>query len=308
MSDYSGSFPPPPEDPPAYTGSFPPPPEEPAYAGSFPPPTDAPPPVEVEAEPEPVAPQGRLGTFDLGLDVTVAPPPQEAADEGPAHVADAVLLTYTGLLTAAPFNAISMLAASNNLPGGVLLDLVRGPMGQDTDHPAHRLERGEISAQQFADQLEERLAELGATIDYETQIRPLLIDLDLNEIVVEYILDIRQEGYRTGLVMNASREVAMGRRQLVPVHALFDVVVESWNQGIRKPNRVMYAQAIRLLGIEDPQRVVVLDPSLQNVEAARSAGAVGIQVVRDPVQALRQLNVHLGRSTAAGLSIAMDET
>ncbi len=60
--------------------------------------------------------------------------------------------------------------------------------------------------------------------------------LEVHDVVVERVRALRAEGYRTGLVTNNVKEASAQWRVLVPVDELFEVVVDSSEVGMRKPN------------------------------------------------------------------------
>ncbi len=61
---------------------------------------------------------------------------------------------------------------------------------------------------------------------------------------------------------------------MVPLDELFDVVVDSSEVGVRKPDPRIFELALAELGDVDPARSVFLDDFLGNVEAARRLGHV----------------------------------
>jgi putative hydrolase of the HAD superfamily len=77
----------------------------------------------------------------------------------------------------------------------------------------------------------------------------------------------------------------------------FDVVVESFVVGLRKPDPEIYRLTLRKLGVP-AAATVFLDDLGVNLKAARELGIKTIKVV-DPAAALRQLaeltGVNLGR-------------
>ena len=57
----------------------------------------------------------------------------------------AVLFDFGGVFTESPFDAIRSLEEERGSQPGQLQEIVFGPYHEDTDHPWHRLERGETS-------------------------------------------------------------------------------------------------------------------------------------------------------------------
>jgi putative hydrolase of the HAD superfamily len=209
---------------------------------------------------------------------------------------------FIGVVVASPYPAIAALGSSIGMDGGDLLDLVVGPQHRDTDHPFHRLERGEITSAQYDDELAIRMEGVATPITYE-MIRTAFVGLDVNEVVIEYLEDLKTDGYRTAMITNNFRDASMYWKQMLPLHELFDVVIDSSVVGVRKPNPTIFRIALQKLGDAVPGRSLYLDDALGNVEGARSIGMQGVHVVRDPGYALRQVDVLLGRSNAAGVDL-----
>jgi putative hydrolase of the HAD superfamily len=76
---------------------------------------------------------------------------------------------------------------------------------------------------------------------------------------------------------------------LVPIDELFDVVVDSSEEGMRKPDPAIFRTALDRLGVDDPRRVIFLDDFEGNILAARSLGMHAILVGPDPRPALDEL-------------------
>ena len=92
-----------------------------------------------------------------------------------------------------------------------------------------------------------------------------------------------------GPTMAASDERAA---QATKVMALFDVIVESSVEGVRKPQPRIYQIACERLGVA-PQRTVFLDDLGINLKPARAMGMTTIKVVAEE-QALRELSAATG--------------
>ena len=61
-----------------------------------------------------------------------------------------MLIDFTGVLTTSPFPAIGSLGDEAGVDPEVVLELMMGDYTADTDHPWHRLERGEITILDYA--------------------------------------------------------------------------------------------------------------------------------------------------------------
>jgi epoxide hydrolase-like predicted phosphatase len=199
----------------------------------------------------------------------------------------AVLFDLTGVLTTSPWPALTA-------AGGGNVELLVGPYHEDTDHPWHRLERGEITIEQWVGDMQVLAEEAGTTLD----LRPLgaLLDtLVVHDHVVARVAELRAEGYRTALVTNNIRQGSAAWRALLAVDDLFDVVVDSSAVGLRKPNPAIFTHTLDLLGGIEPARAVLLDDVETNLAGARLAGLHTILVGDPPDPALVELDLLLGR-------------
>jgi putative hydrolase of the HAD superfamily len=121
--------------------------------------------------------------------------------------------------------------------------------------------------------------------------------LEVHDVVIERIRRLRADGYRTGLVTNNVKEASSQWRELVPVDELFEVIVDSSEVGMRKPNPAIFLHALELLGGVAAERAVFLDDASGNVVGARAAGLQAILVdAADPSVALAELDSLLGSS------------
>jgi epoxide hydrolase-like predicted phosphatase len=168
--------------------------------------------------------------------------------------------------------------------GDDLLELMLGPYDEDTDHPWHQVERGEIP-----------LAEYGVWLIEETKARGLelprqmLQQMQPHGVVVERARQLRAEGYRTAILTNNAREVGDDWRAIVPIDELVDVVVDSCLVGMRKPNPDIYRYTAELLGVA-VDRCVFLDDAPGNVAGAEAVGMRAILVDLDVAPALAELD------------------
>ncbi len=209
---------------------------------------------------------------------------------------EAILFDFNGVLTTSPFEHMAALGTDNGVDGEVVLELMLGPYDEDTDHAWHRFERGEITVMEYGTDLLERAAAAQIEIDF-TQLADLMSRLEVHDVVVDRVRELRSAGYRTALVTNNVKEASKQWRVLVPVEELFEVVVDSSEVGMRKPNPAIYLHALDLLGGVAPDRAVFLDDASGNVAGARRAGLHAILVdAAEPSGALAQLDVLLQRS------------
>lgn len=118
----------------------------------------------------------------------------------------AVVFDFGGVFIDSPFAAVADAAVRQGLDPQRLNDVVFGSYDQDTDHPWHQLERGEISVIEARDRI---IA--GSVADGGTEIDPFVVLADVagGEIrsdMVEFCVEVRALGLKTGLLTNNARE------------------------------------------------------------------------------------------------------
>jgi len=208
---------------------------------------------------------------------------------GTSREIDAVVFDFGGVLTRfSPFTAIAALRAGAGVEPEQVLELLLGPYHEDTDHPFHRMERGEISAVVWFSEASEALAQRGIELDLG-KLAGLFRSLGMHDVVVERVRALRAERYKTAILTNNIREAGDEWRSMLDVDALFDVVVDSSAVGMRKPNPAIYRHVCELLGVA-PERTVFLDDAAGNVAGARAVGMHAVLVEADPMPALAELD------------------
>jgi putative hydrolase of the HAD superfamily len=200
----------------------------------------------------------------------------------------AVLFDYGGVLTEGLGPLFIGLVEGSGASIPELATLLIGSYGEDGDHMWHRLERGEVSFQEFCDWARAEGTQRGWQLDLSAM-PELLGKLAIREGVVARVRELRAAGYRTGLITNNVREFNASWRPQLPVDELFEIVVDSSATGLRKPNPRIYELALERLGVQ-AEEAVFLDDFPVNVEGARQVGMHAILVGEDWQQALTELD------------------
>ena len=201
---------------------------------------------------------------------------------------DAVLYDFGGVFTRSPFTAVDEGSDELGLERDMVFEVLFGPYGEDTDHPWHRLERGEVTLAEARQALLALAADRGLADDPFTFLGRLGGRDDQREAVVARALAIKASGVRTALVTNNIAEFGDGWRAMVPVDDLFDDVIDSCQVGLRKPNPAMFRAALDALDVA-PAQSVFLDDYLGNVTAAVELGMHAIHVGADRLAAFDEL-------------------
>jgi len=207
----------------------------------------------------------------------------------------AVIFDFGGVFIDSPFTALVDAAAAQGLDPEVVLEVVFGPYDRDTDHPWHRLERGEIRLTAARDEIvligEERT---GRTIE-PFDLLAALAGGGVREEFVACCRSQRAAGRRTGLLTNNAAEFEEFWTPVLPLDELFDDVVDSSAVGLRKPDPRIYHLALERLGV-DAAETVFVDDAVGNVVGARAVGMRAVHVgprPSDVAAAIAELEDHL---------------
>ncbi len=204
---------------------------------------------------------------------------------------EAVLWDFGGVITESPFDAFARYERANGLPEGA----VRRINSRNPDGNAWALfERSQIDRPEFRRQFEAEAAALGYRLDANA-----VLDLIQGPVRPRMVAALRAVAarYRTACLTNNMRapgEDSPRARQIAEAMTLFDVVVESREAGVRKPEPGFYRLACERLGVE-PRACVFLDDLGINLKPARAMGMVTIKVESE-AQALADLEAALGHS------------
>jgi putative hydrolase of the HAD superfamily len=180
------------------------------------------------------------------------------------------------------------------------MKLFMGDYAADTDHPWHRLERGELSFDECRRLNGIAMAEHGlkpisiapsaekATADTADKSPKPPMEFHPDEDMIELVRKLRTAGIRTGLLTNNIREFKPLWRPLLPFDELFDDIVDSHEVGMRKPNPAIYQLALtRLSAVAG--RTAFADDLPSNVHAATNLGLFGVVVDVDSAPARAEI-------------------
>jgi len=206
----------------------------------------------------------------------------------PRHF-DAVLFDFGGVFTPSPFGAFESVARELGVEPGVVLEIVFGPYELDTDHPWHRLERGELGLGDARAEIMKLAEARGLRLDPIQVLVRMSGGGKTRETLVARTRALRSEGYRTALVTNNAREFGPSWRNLLPLAELFDAVVDSSEVGVRKPNPAIFEHTLAQIGGVPARRSIFLDDHPGNIAAAQRLGMQAVLVGDDVADALARL-------------------
>ena len=226
---------------------------------------------------------------------------------------EAVIFDYGGVFSSPLFRGIGDFESRMGYPSGSVLELLFGDKAyvgvegaihaverevptESVTHDWHRLEVGELSLEEwFAGVAARAPAVLGQDIDMAAYLQ-FMVDMPVGVHwpVVHRARELKAGGMPIALLTNNVAEWGDHWRATFPVDELFEIVVDSSDVRMRKPNPDIYRLTCERLGVT-PEASVFLDDNADNVGAARALGMEIVHVGDNPFVAIAELDAILER-------------
>jgi epoxide hydrolase-like predicted phosphatase len=202
----------------------------------------------------------------------------------------AVIFDLGGVVFPSPFEAFDQYDHGDNLAKGTMRALIR----RSSEEGAWAaLERGELGMDDFFVALEAEATLAGFKLDARRLMGLIGSSLGPRPEMQRAIECIRAKGLLTAaLTNNWADEERRSTPHALEGSGLFDVIVESAREGLRKPDPRIYALALARLNVLASEAVFLDDLGI-NLKPAREMGMTTIKVV-DPKRALAELESVLG--------------
>ncbi len=201
---------------------------------------------------------------------------------------EAVIFDLGGVVLDSPLAAFAEYEAELGLPPHALSRAVveAGAAGAWA-----RLERGELTMEQFFSEFDAENRARGATISARALMARVAENTQVRPAVVNAIRTIRAAGLKTAALTNnwVSEDQV---HKMALLRAEFDVFIESAREGLRKPDPRIYTLACQQLRVQ-PNQAAFLDDIGLNLKPAREMGMATIKV-GDYRIALEELGALLG--------------
>jgi len=207
---------------------------------------------------------------------------------------EAVLWDFGGVLTTSPFESFSQYEMDNGLPR----DFIRTINATNPESNAWaQFESSQVSLNEFDELFRVESAAVGHPIGGKEV--AALLSGDLRPRMVE-VLKICKQYFKVGCITNNVKSgmgPSMSRDEhkaakVAAVMELFDIIVESSIEGVRKPNPRIYQIACQQLGVV-PAGCAFLDDLGINLKPARALGMSTIKVLSED-QAINDLSTLTG--------------
>ncbi len=201
----------------------------------------------------------------------------------------AVVFDFGGVFTASPFDAVGTMGDVVGISQERAMQFVFGPYDRDTDHPWHQAERGQMGLEAVRTQILADAAAEGLELDLYDMLK-YMAGSGIRDEMVERTRRLRTDGYRTGMITNNVVEFREYWRAMLPLDELFDVVIDSSEVAMRKPDPRIFTLVLDQLGGVEPSAAVFLDDYPGNITAAEAVGMHGILVSADYHSAISELD------------------
>lgn len=200
----------------------------------------------------------------------------------------AIFFDFGGVFTASPFHAVTDFAGTLGVEPGLFAGTVFGQYGVDGDHPWHQMERGEITLEDARQKIMALGQERGFEADIYSVFASMGSDGGVNNRLADFAATLRPGGFTTVCVTNNVKEFGEGWRSLIPTAEIFNYIVDSCEEGVRKPEPEIFHIALERAAVK-PEEVLFLDDFEGNLEAAKALGIDGIFVTPDEQKTIADL-------------------
>jgi putative hydrolase of the HAD superfamily len=186
---------------------------------------------------------------------------------------EAIVSDFGGVLTTPLLDAFVGLQERRGIPLEAFgAALARAAAANGGENPLYELETGRITEAQFVALLGDALrAELRRDVDLARFGETFFEHLHPNEELFAFMRTLHGRGYRMAILTNNVREWEPLWRSMLPIDELFELVVDSGFEGVRKPDPRIYEVTLQRLGVPAAATLFVDDTEI-NCDAARELG------------------------------------
>jgi epoxide hydrolase-like predicted phosphatase len=207
----------------------------------------------------------------------------------------AIVCDFGGVLTTPLLNAFAAFQDDVGISPESLGRAMREGLSEGDELPLFRLERGEISEDEFLDGLTDGLESILGHRPHLHHFRHVFFEaLDPNQEMIELMRELKASGLKMAMLTNNVREWEPLWRSMLPVDEIFEEVIDSAFVGYRKPELQIYELTLERIGM--PANACLFIDDLQpNCEGAEALGMNAVHF-RDNEQAIGEIRAALGAS------------
>ncbi|MGW8531360.1 MULTISPECIES: HAD family hydrolase [Nocardiopsidaceae] len=205
---------------------------------------------------------------------------------------EAVVCDYGGVLTNPLIETLEHFAGAAGLTPDAILTAMGAAAERNGADPMALLEVGAITEADLVSQITAELPEGGwALPEGRTFGEAWFAGRTGNREFAEFLGRLGGDGYRIALLTNNVIEWEELWRATVPADDLFEVVVNSAHEGVRKPDAEIYERLLARLDLT-PDRCLFVDDLEANLEPAARMGMATVRF-RDNAQAIADVSALL---------------
>jgi putative hydrolase of the HAD superfamily len=200
----------------------------------------------------------------------------------------AIVSDFGGVLTTPLLAAFAAFQDDSGISPENLGMAMREGLAEGEELPLFRLERGEISEDEFVARLEDGLeAILGHRPHLHHFRHQFFGALDPNEEMIALMRELKASGLKMAMLTNNVREWEPLWRSMLPVDEIFEEIVDSAFVGCRKPEARIYELTLERIGIP-AEACLFIDDLQVNCEGAEEAGMQAVRFL-DNEQAVGEI-------------------
>jgi putative hydrolase of the HAD superfamily len=205
----------------------------------------------------------------------------------------AVVSDFGGVLTTPLLASFAAIQDEVGISAESLGRAMREGLEEGEELPLFRLERGEISEDEFLERLSDGLESILGHRPRLHRFRHIFFEaLDPNEPMIELLRELKASGLRMAMLTNNVREWEPLWRPMLPVDEIFETVVDSAFVGCRKPETRIYELTLERIGMP-AEACLFIDDLQPNCDGAEVAGMKAVHF-RDNEQAIPEIRAALG--------------
>jgi putative hydrolase of the HAD superfamily len=206
---------------------------------------------------------------------------------------EAIVCDFGGVLTTPLLAAFAAFQDDSGITPEQLGLAMRAGLEEGEEIPLFKLERGEISEDDFIARLSDGLEPILGHRPHMHHFRQKFWGaLEPNAEMIALMHELKASGLKMAMLTNNVREWEPLWRAMLPVDEIFEEIVDSAFVGCRKPEARIYELTLERIGM--PAGACLFIDDLQpNIEGAEAAGMNAVHF-RDNAQAIAEIRAALG--------------
>lgn len=204
----------------------------------------------------------------------------------------AIVSDFGGVLTTPLLASFAAIQDDIGISAESLGKAMREGLEEGEEIPLFKLERGEISEDEFLDRLSDGLETILGHRPHLHHFRHMFFGaLDPNEPLIALMRELKADGLKMAMLTNNVREWEPLWRSMLPVDEIFEEIVDSAFVGCRKPEPRIYELTLERIGMP-AEACLFIDDLQVNCEGAEAAGMSAVHF-RDNEQAIGEIRAAL---------------